>query len=158
MFRTGRFSEGMDAGTGAMLCLRTGRRTKDGVAARITGSSPVMTWEGEIENAFVDAALRGKARQGLEGRRRRWRRGWLGDEIDVWRGIMALGRSDYFGMAGGNGARLARNPGKPFGMRLVLAEGMMWWSIGGCRRENQRTLQQATGYDFPNLICSANDP
>ena len=48
----------MNAETGAMLCLRTGRRTKDGVAAEITGSSPVMTWVGEIENALVDAALR----------------------------------------------------------------------------------------------------
>ena len=53
----------------AMLCLRTGLRRWDVVAVEITGSSPVMTWVGEIMNAFVDAALQTKARQGLEPRK-----------------------------------------------------------------------------------------
>ena len=38
---------------------------------------------GETVNAIVEAVLRGKARQGLEGRRRLWRRGFVGGR-DCW--------------------------------------------------------------------------
>ena len=97
-------SKGMNDKMRAVLRLRAMERKRVWGGGGITGSSPVMTglaefylrgkwlrlrqrgmlgWAGngrvaEIMNGFADAALRMKARQGLEGRRRRWRRGFVG--------------------------------------------------------------------------------
>ena len=85
-------------------------------------------WQGGGDNERdCGHSLRMKARQGLEGRRRRWRRrGLLGMSLLVGRGIMVLGRCGHFGMAGGNGGG-SRNPGKPLGKWLVFA----WTTDGG---------------------------